>query len=60
MRYAAAVLLLAAQDLGKEELRETLADAAPKGAWIYDDLAAARAAAATAGKPIFAVARCVP
>lgn len=54
------VAALLAQDLGKDELRETLGDAAPKGAWIYDDLAAARAAAATSGKPIFAVLRCVP
>lgn len=51
---------LLAQDVGKDELKEGLADAAPRGAWIYDDLEAARAASKASGKPLLAVLRCVP
>jgi hypothetical protein len=60
MRIAmAAALLMAAQDVTKDELRDGLGDAALRGAWVYDDLEAARAEARTSGKPILALARCV-
>ena len=59
MRIAIA-LLLAAQDVGKDELKEGLRDVAPKGDWVYDDLDAARAEARKSGKPVLALARCVP
>ena len=55
-----ALLLLLAQDVTKDELRDTLRDDAPKGAWIYDDLDAGLAEARKSGKPLFVLARCVP
>jgi hypothetical protein len=60
MEIAAALVLLAAQDVTKEELREGLRDDAARAPWIYDDLEAARAEAKKSGKPILALARCVP
>ena len=55
-----ALLLMLAQDVTKDELRHTLRDDAPKGAWIYDDLDVGLAAAKKSGKPLFVLARCVP
>ena len=55
-----ALLLLLAQDVTKDELRDTLRDDAPKGAWIYDDLDAGLAEAKKSGKPLLVLVRCVP
>jgi hypothetical protein len=53
-------LLMAAQDVGKDELKEGLRDTLLKGDWVYDDLDAARAESRKSGKPVLALARCVP
>jgi hypothetical protein len=65
MRIAIALLLALSraeglQDVGKDELKEGLHDVAPQGDWVYDDLDAARAQARKSGKPVLALARCVP
>jgi hypothetical protein len=56
----AAALLLSAQDVTKDELREGLRDHVLKGDWVYDDLDAGLAAAKKTGKPLLVLARCVP
>ena len=61
MRIAiAALLLLPAQDVTKEELRDGLRDTVLKGEWVYDDLEAGLATAKKTGKPVLVLARCVP